>query len=260
LALAALNAVESDTISGERLKAKNQLRSLLEQADWLPATLGAMEDLDRRQLISRLQQSPAWSSVERHALLYRLTQACPDLQKFMVDAPPEAAAPTRRFTSLRSFRERQTQLHKLVTEEIPRNSRDIATARSYGDLSENFEYKSARETQGILLRRQQEFEAMLKAMTSTDFEGFPAVTASMGACVTLAHPDGRRERYAILGEWDNEERLGIISCKSKLAEALSGHQPGDQVEIPTESGPKTVTIAAVEALPPEIKAWINEAK
>ena len=258
LATEALIAAENNMLSGERLKARNQIRSLLEQTDWLTGALGAMEDLERRQFVSRLKKSPAWSTVERHAMIYRLTQSFPELQDFLAEETP-ASISVRRLTSQRSYRERQAQLHKLITVEIPQNSRDIATARDYGDLRENFEYKSARETQGILMRRRLELEIMLSATASTDFEGFQTTTAGMGTCVTIAHRDGSREHFAILGEWDNEEHLGIISSKSKLAEALHGHKPGNQVSIPAETGSATVTIVEVSGLTAEIKAWVNEA-
>jgi transcription elongation GreA/GreB family factor len=259
LALEVLNAVENDTIIGERLKAKNQLRALLENPEWLPAALAAMEDLDRRQLISRLKRSSAWPTVERNAMIYRLTQPFPELKDSLAEESAAPAAKARRLTSKRSYMEREAQLHKLITEEIPKNSQDIGTARGYGDLRENFEYKSAREMQGILMRRRVELETTLHSTTSTDFEGFQIAVAGMGTCVTLAHADGRQDRYVILGEWDSDERLGIISSKSKLAEALVGHKPGDQIGIPSETGPITVTLAEVSGLPAKIKEWIKGA-
>lgn len=257
LALEALNVAENDSITGERLKAKNLLRALLEQDDWLPAAFSAMPELERRQFISRLKRSPAWPVTERHAMLYRLTRKFPELQDLLAEETTAPAAPSRRLTSQRSYHERQLQLHKLITEEIPRNSQDIATARSYGDLRENFEYKSAREMQGILMRRRVELETMLNTIAGTDFEGFPTAAAGMGTSVTLAHADGKNERYIILGEWDSDETRGVISSQSKLAQALNGRKPGERVSIPAESGTTEVIITEVGGLSAEIKAWIR---
>jgi len=258
LALEALNAVEATNISGERLKAKNQIRSLIEQSDWLPAVFPAWDDLERRHFISRLKNSPAWSTAERHALIHRLTQSFPELISLLTEETPPPAIP-RSLTSLRSYQERQAQLHKLIMVDIPQNSQDIATARGYGDLRENFEYKSARETQGILMRRRHELEMMLSKVRSTDFEGFPNTAVGMGTRATLVHADGRKEQYVILGEWDSDEELAIISSKSKLAEALIGHHIGDQVIIPTENGSTAVTLTEVSGLPDTIKTWIRGA-
>ncbi len=257
LALESLNAVENDAIAGERLKAKNQLRSLLEQAAWLPAAFRAMAELERRQFISRLQQSTGWPPAERQAILQRLALAFPELKPWLAEAKPASAPPARRLTSRRSYQERQLQLHRLITEDIPRNSREIATARGYGDLRENFEYKSAREMQAILMRRRVELETMLNAVSGTDFEGFPSAAAGMGTSVTLAYGDGRQERYIILGEWDSDEQRGVISSQSQLAKALNGHKPGEQVSVPAENGPVAATITEVGELPGEIKAWIR---
>lgn len=254
LVLEALNAAETTNITGERLKAKNQLRALLEQADWLPAALSAMQDMESHHIISRLKRSTAWSAAERQMLLNRLAAALPELKSILAEKAPAVA---KRLTSLRSYQERQQQLHKLITEDIPRNIQDIGVARSYGDLRENFEYKTAREAQGILMRRRYDLEKMLGEVISTDFEGFQTATAGMCTSVSIAHADGHREEYFILGEWDSDESLGIISCKSKLAEAFSGHKPGDQIVIPTENGSTTVTVMEVGGPSDAIKRWIR---
>ncbi len=258
LVIEALNVVEASHISGERLKAKHQLRFLLEKSNWLPTALSAMADLERRHFISRLKQSPAWSAAERHALIHRLAQAFPELKSFLAEElPATASVVTRHFTSLRSYNARQAQLHKLITEDIPQNSRDIATARGYGDLRENFEYKSARETQGILMRRRLELETMLNKVTSTDFEEFPTTTAGPGTHVAVTHANGHQERYVILGEWDSDESLGIISSQSKMAQSMGGHKAGDQILIPTEDGPVRATLTEVSGLLAAIKTWIR---
>ncbi len=258
LLIEALSAVENDTLRGERLKAKHQIRALLEQSDWLAKMLGIVEALDRRQFLDRLKKTSAWSTLERRAMIYRITQSFPELQDFLLmEEASTPTAPIRRLTSQRSYRERQAQLHKLITQEIPQNTQDIATARSYGDLRENFEYKSARETQGILMRRRMELEHVLNTTESTNFEGFQTASAGMGTCVSITHGDGRHERFAILGEWDNAERLGIISSNSKLAEALRGHKPGDQVAIPADSGSAIVTLKEVSGLTDDIKSWLS---
>ncbi|MBU4212633.1 MAG: GreA/GreB family elongation factor, partial [Verrucomicrobia bacterium] len=132
-----------------------------------------------------------------------------------------------------------------------------ARACHSGDLSENFEYKSAKETQGILLRRQSELESQLASVKSTDFEQFPATVAGPGTRVTLRHADGKTNTYYILGEWDSDEARGILSLRCKFGEAITGHQPGDTVTIPSETGNTVCTLVEVGGLPPDIKAWIR---
>ena len=48
-----------------------------------------------------------------------------------------------------------------INEKIEENKKDISTARSYGDLSENSEYDEAKQEQGKLHQRKAELEAMI---------------------------------------------------------------------------------------------------
>ena len=113
----------------------------------------------------------------------------------MQDEAPAAPPPTARLTSLRSYRERQALLTKIITQAIPKNRNDIAIARSFGDLRENFEYKSAKETQGILLHRQAELESQLASVKATDFEQFSTSVAGPGTSVTVRQADGKTTKY-----------------------------------------------------------------
>ncbi|MBU4211068.1 MAG: hypothetical protein KKD33_00635, partial [Verrucomicrobia bacterium] len=177
LAMEALSLLEARDATGERLKAKHQLRALFEQPQWLKTALNSMNAGQRTDFMRRLKHSTAWAAIDRGAILARILKLYPDLSVVLQDEAAVAPAPAERLTSLRSYRERQALLTKIVTQDIPKNSQDIAVARSFGDLSENFEYKSAKETQGILLRRQSELESQLASVKSTDFEQFPATVA-----------------------------------------------------------------------------------
>jgi transcription elongation GreA/GreB family factor len=96
---------------------------------------------------------------------------------------------------------------------------------------------------------------MIGRVKGTDFEGFPHDRAGIATGVKLRYEDGRTEQYYILGEWDKDEKLGIISCETRMAKAVDGHVAGDAVVVPTESGEVTCTIAEVTGLSDEVKAW-----
>lgn len=257
LAMEALAVLEARDVAGERLKAKHQLRALFEQPQWLKTALDSMSAGQRTDFMRRLKHSTAWTAIDRGAILARILKLYPDLNVVLQEDAAVAPAPLTRLTSLRSYRERQALLTKIVTEDIPKNSHDIAMARGYGDLRENFEYKSAKETQGILMRRKSEMESQLASVRSTDFEQFPTTVAGPGTRVTLRHADGQTNTYYILGEWDSDETRGILSSRCKFGEAVTGHRPGDTVTIPTETGSADCTLFKVGGLPPDIKAWIR---
>ena len=256
LAMEILALLETREATGERLKAKHQLRALFEQPHWLKAALDAMTAGQRTDFMRRLKNSSAWAEIDRRAIMARILKLYPDLSVVLQD---EAATPlpAARLTSLRSYRERQALLTKIVTQDIPKNSQDIAVARSFGDLRENFEYKSAKEMQGILLHRQAELESQLACVKGTDFENLPSDVAGPGTSVTLRQTDGKTKIYYILGEWDSDEQRGILSARCKVGEALTGHRPGDTVTIPGETGDSNCILLEVGRLPPDIKAWIR---
>ena len=68
----------------------------------------------------------------------------------------------------------------MVQKYIPANSKEIAVARSYGDLRENHEYKAAKEMQKILIRRKSELEAQLVRARGTDFANPRTDVVSIG--------------------------------------------------------------------------------
>lgn len=251
-----VEALEQEA-AGERLKAQNQMRERFAKPEWLKEMLGMMDAADREKVVKRIKESPGWSSLDRASVLGQIVKVDPSLGALLVAREERPAGPRGPVTSLRSFRERQRQLDRIVSVEIPKVARDIAIARSYGDLRENHEYKSAKEMQALLFRRRDELMQDLRRVTPTDFRDFPADKAGVATTVTLAYSDGRRETYHILGVWDGEPSLGIISSTSRMAETLMGHVAGDRVAVPSEHGEVEAVVESVSPLDPKIRDWAS---
>jgi len=247
--------------AGNRLKAQNQLRDRFTQKAWVKGLFDEMGQEGRERFFQRLKDTSAWPMMEKRSVLGHIIKIYPDLEKLMIgkqqdkDEEKKSRGPV---TSIRSFRERQLMLEKIQKVDIPQNSKDIGHAREYGDLRENFEFKAAKEMQGILMRRQGELQQMLSLVVPAELENMPTDKAGIGTGVRIAYDDGREDRYSILGVWDRDEALGIISCESKLAQALDGHVPGDEVIIPTEHGDAKVRLVEVHRLSEAVKAWLQE--
>ena len=70
--------------------------------------------------------------------------------------------------------------------------------------------------------------------------------------------NGEEKTFVVLGEWDNEPSLGIISSGTKLAANLLGRKPGDAVELADADGNAVAaTVVRVMPLSDELKAWIK---
>jgi transcription elongation GreA/GreB family factor len=247
--------------SGLRLKAQNQLRDRFTQKAWVKNLFDQLGEEGRATYFQRLKDSSAWPTMEKRSVLGHIIKLYPELEKLMTSRATDKGGeekPRDMTTSIRAFRERQLLFERIKKVDIPQNSKDIAHAREYGDLRENFEYKAAKETQGILMRRQAELQQMLAQVVPTEFENLPHDVVGVGTGVNIAYSDGREERFYILGVWDRDEALGIISCESKLAQALDGHKINDEVVIPTEHGEAMVRITGLTSLSDAVKAWIRD--
>ena len=255
-----LRVIEGE-FGGARLRTVNQIKAQFAQPAWLQQVMGEMDARQRRQFTQGVKDSSAWQQLDKASVLGHIVKTDGSMQDIVSgrsgrgEAPE---APTRGpITSQRSYAERQAQLDKIVKEDIPQNSKDIGVAREYGDLRENFEYKAAKDQQRILMQREAELETMLRSVTPTDFEGFSSDVADIATTVALDYGNGQTETYTILGEWDSDEGLGIISCNSRMALALQGHGVGDEVTVPAVDGEATCRITSVSPLSEELVAWIN---
>ena len=142
----------------------------------------------------------------------------------------------------------EQELEELKT--IKRNEivERIKIARSFGDLSENSEYESAKDEQAFVEGRITTLENMIRFAEIIDNDGVDQDEVSIGKTVTFQElPDGEEEEYTIVGSAEADPFSGKISNDSPIAQALIGKQLGDQVIIATPGGDMTVKITKVEA-------------
>lgn len=251
-----LNQLEISA-GGSLLKSQNLLRERFARPEWLRTIVGAMTETQRREFLLRLKTTPAWPNLERLAMIGQIVKLFPELERLLSTGAAPSPKVQGAITSVRMYRIRQTALEKLIREEIPANSREIGVARSHGDLRENFEFKAAKDHQAVLLRRRAELEQQLSGVQPTDFEGLPYDRAGLATGVDVEFPDGRREHVFILGAWDRDEALGIVSSDTRLAQALTGKVPGDSFEWETQHGVERGILRTVTPLPENIRQWIR---
>lgn len=141
----------------------------------------------------------------------------------------------------------KTELHRLKTQERPRISLEIGAAIELGDLSENFEYHSAKDKQGLIEARIRMLEDKVSRANVIDPSKLSGDRVVFGAHVKLMDVDNDEERaYQIVGETEANVEEGRISVGSPMARALVGKEVGDEVRIPGRGGPRTVEIVDVK--------------
>ena len=241
--------------SGETLKMQNMIRRLFADKTWLGGIFGQLQPEERVLLFERFQASPAWDPATHRMITVRMTKLDEGLASHMVKKVEKKVE--ERVTSQRSYNERKAAYEKLVTVEMPENTKRIEFARGYGDLSENAEYQYAKDEQRALLQKQSIMQKELDEVKPTLFEGVVADEVRAGTIAVLAVGDAEK-RYVVLGEWDNEPSLDVISSKTKIAANLLGRKEGDAVELADADGnPVAATVIRIEPLTEELKAWIR---
>jgi transcription elongation factor GreA len=105
----------------------------------------------------------------------------------------------------------------------------IATARSFGDLSENFEYHAAKNEQGLLERRITMLRDRLERSVIIDEDALDGNTVGVGAKVEIEDEQGERMEVEI-------SSVGGVSPDSPVGRALMGRKVSDEVEIQAPSG------------------------
>src|SRR5204863_6912519 len=166
--------------------------------------------------------SPLFDELTKRSLLARIVKLYPELASMITGAQPqEKTAPL--IVSWSSLERRKAEYEELIKKKIPENTKEIAIARSYGDLSENFEFKAAKQMQAVLMRRKSELEQMLHHAQGTDFSNADTSQVSIGTIVRLRDVESAQEEpYTILGAWDGDPDRHIISYQTAIGQALLG--------------------------------------
>jgi transcription elongation factor GreA len=119
-----------------------------------------------------------------------------------------------------------------INEKIEINKKDISTARSYGDLSENSEYDEAKQEQGKLHTRKAELEEMIAHAKIVDEAQIDWKKVSVGSIVTVHNEERNAEfTYHIVGSYETDPKTGKISDSSPIGIALIGSTEGDNVVV-----------------------------
>ena len=225
---AMLSAMERDQFNERR---SNRLRDFILEDQELLGELTASADIEIiKDLTRALQLSPVFDDMDKRSLLARLVKAHPAVQSLITGE--QTKQDSGLLVTWESLERRRLEYQDLVQKKIPANSKEIAIARSYGDLRENHEYKAAKEMQKVLLRRKDEVEAQLTRARGMDFVNVKTDVVGPGTIVQVTDlQTGQAETFTILGAWDSDPDKGVISYLTPVAMALLNHKVGDEVEF-----------------------------
>jgi transcription elongation GreA/GreB family factor len=235
---ALMGAIERDHFDDDK-RSNRVMDVLMSDKDIIADVLANAEPNQVNNFSRQVLLSPAFDELTKRSLMARIIKVVPEVEELILehkkddeDDGPQTALIVS-WTSL----ETQKAAHKQLTEiEIPKNREDIIIAREYGDLRENFEYKSAKEFQRVLMRRKMEMERDLARAQGTDFSDVDPSKVGPGTIVTMEDlADGKQNTYTLLGAWDGDPAKHILSYLTAIGQALQGKSVGDTAELPTET-------------------------
>ncbi|MBL0690684.1 MAG: transcription elongation factor GreA [Alphaproteobacteria bacterium] len=143
------------------------------------------------------------------------------------------------------FEKLEKELKQLNLVDRPKIIEAISTARELGDLSENAEYHSAKERQGIIEGRIAEINSSIADSEVVNIDKLKGDSIVFGATVSLKS-DKKELTFIVLSDVEADAEYNRISINSPIGAAILGKKEGDIVEVPMPSGQEEFTIIKIE--------------
>jgi len=124
--------------------------------------------------------------------------------------------------------------------------KEIAVARAHGDLSENAEYKYAKERQGYVNARIAQLKQRMGDLGMLNLTNIPKDRAGYGSRLTVL--DTQKDvkiDYKLVSTEEAEPEKGLISTTSPIGKALLNKKVGDEIEVTTPAGKKEFEVVSL---------------
>ena len=128
------------------------------------------------------------------------------------------------------------ELEYRENELMPRILEDVKTARSFGDLSENFEYKAAKTEQRKNMSRIRYLKQMLASAVVIETQSADDVAGLFDSVTLFMEDEGEEMTVRFVTTLRQNALEGLISKESPLGRAVLGHRAGERVQVRVSEG------------------------
>lgn len=143
----------------------------------------------------------------------------------------------------------QAEIDKLEYELNHDLPKAIQHAREFGDLSENAEYKAAKEKQSMVQARLSLLHQRMMEVDSIDISKIPTDRVAYGSTVVLFDIDKQEKiTYELVTSEESDPAGGRISTVSPIGQALMGKEEGDEVKVKTPTGWRSFEISRLRTI------------
>lgn len=131
-------------------------------------------------------------------------------------------------------------------DELPK---EIKVARAHGDLSENAEYKYAKERQSYVSARLGQLHQRMADLSLLNLNNLPKDRAAYGSTVVVLDvAKSSKIEYKLVTQEEADAAKGLISTSSPIGRALLGKKVGDEVRVTTPAGTKEFEVVRLTTI------------
>lgn len=139
-----------------------------------------------------------------------------------------------------------TALEHEMNVDLPR---ELMKARAHGDLSENAEYKYAKERQGYVAARLGQLHQRMADISMLNLNNLPKDRAAYGSRITVLDvAKASKIEYKLVTTEEADATKGLISTTSPIGRALLGKKVGDEVTVATPAGQKDFEVVKLNTI------------
>lgn len=143
----------------------------------------------------------------------------------------------------------KAELHELLTIERPKLVETVAWAAGNGDRSENADYIYGKRRLREIDRRIRFLSRRLDLAEVVDPSAQSGDKVLFGATVTVLDENDQSRIYKIVGVDETDAKMGKVSWRSPIGQALLQAREGDAVTLKTPKGEEELVIQTVRYLP-----------
>jgi transcription elongation factor GreA len=146
----------------------------------------------------------------------------------------------------KKLQEEIAALEHELHDELPK---EIKVARAHGDLSENAEYKYAKERQSFVSARLGQLHQRMADLSMLNLNNLPKDRAAYGSrIVVLDIAKSAKIEYKLVTVEEADAAKGLISTTSPIGRALLGKKVGDEVKVATPAGIKEYEVVRLKTI------------
>ncbi len=207
----------------------------------------ALLTADRYKIVRNIMQQSSLEEVKEYLLLSTKCRALtdhdikilhslaevvhPSLARLRKDKGANTSEDNILWTTQEGYQKTQQRVQQIATSDTVQNAREIEAARALGDLRENAEFKAALERRDRLQSELKLLSDQLARARILTPEDVPADEVGIGSIVHCKDSKGTHVRFTLLGPWDADPELHILSFQSKLAQVMKGRSVGEKFEF-----------------------------